>query len=630
MRQELFGRWGGVVISVSVAWASGPAVAWSESAGIVVGEAVGGSILRDAEAEQEALRLACVRAARRSGAQVITTLGQFLTMQPSGNYVLAANLDFREDSSGGHSRTEAPIREFRGNLSGCGYTLSNLDIAATNGVQVGLFGSLIQARVSGLNIEGFEIRGGSKVGVLAGSMTDGSTISDVSISDSEVTGALLTGGAVGLVQDSTASGVSVDTTQVLYNPNFFSLGSCSSVASSCGPNPQSAEPDCALCRESGRFYLDSGASSSTWKHQFSKVGFAFGGAVGQALGYSDVSDIQVNGISVEGTRAVGGAIGAVGDSIPGPTASAVEEWQSICAAGADARLTRVARLNIEASFYSGPTVIYNSNASGANLFDQQGAGGAIGTVYLGRSKYSRPPSVACSNAKLQRLEENAFTLSRALVQSYGVAKAFERVAGTSNSPSLACSSLGVCKSSLAGAIGQVFRRGTGSSLSDLPRIKVTDFFIRMNNSIPPYFHNATVNGVSGSLSVDFNSSSQSWKIALERGVVVVRPPAPAQNPCDAQYSIWCRYLRPSVIVTYPSTLPPTTVGQYYSVNHVYWDRTVSPEDATSGTSGSSLSLNLGNPATTSVLTDGVSAEAWGMNPQNGWTLVQGLYPQLTP
>ena len=121
----------------------------------------------------------------------IYNVEQFLdNASVNGNYVIHADLDF----SGEIWPTSLMHGTFAGTIQGNGHTFSNIEVTQTNNSKVvaGLFGSMAEtAQITELNLENitFTIKAGARMvgtsfGLFAGTITNGATISDVTIANS--------------------------------------------------------------------------------------------------------------------------------------------------------------------------------------------------------------------------------------------------------------------------------------------------------------------------------------------------------------------------------------------------------------------------------------------------------------
>lgn len=121
----------------------------------------------------------------------IYTVEQFLdNASVNGNYVIHADLDF----SGGIWPTSLMHGSFAGTIEGNGHTISNVEVTQTNNskVNAGMFGNLSEkASISDLTFENvtFTIKGGTRVvgtsfGLFAGTITEGASLTGVSIKNS--------------------------------------------------------------------------------------------------------------------------------------------------------------------------------------------------------------------------------------------------------------------------------------------------------------------------------------------------------------------------------------------------------------------------------------------------------------
>jgi|GEM_PF-4067981 len=128
----------------------------------------------------------------------ISTVGQFLSMNPSKCYKLACDLDFK-------GAAITPIGYYTGIFDGRGYTLKNINIDLPGQDSVGLFtylsnGNLYKGIIKNLNIENISVRGKLHVGGLVGLVRGSSAIENCHIfGRGQITGSAYVAGIVGRV-----------------------------------------------------------------------------------------------------------------------------------------------------------------------------------------------------------------------------------------------------------------------------------------------------------------------------------------------------------------------------------------------------------------------------------------------
>lgn len=142
---------------------------------------------------------------------VITTCQQLFEIQSNlgGNYVLDRDLDCT-GVTWAHIGTLEDVG-FSGMLDGQGYEIRNLTVNDTNGV--GLFTYIDGGTISNLVINNFDVTGTGTVGSLA-ARADNATIRWVRVENSIVHSEYATGGMFGILDNSTVTDSSVQSTDV--------------------------------------------------------------------------------------------------------------------------------------------------------------------------------------------------------------------------------------------------------------------------------------------------------------------------------------------------------------------------------------------------------------------------------
>lgn len=114
---------------------------------------------------------------------------------PGANFKMAANIDMEPYKAGlGWN----PVKSFRGNFDGRGYTIQNLTINRSTEGYVGLFGSVEGGTISNLTLTKVDVVGENYTGALAGTMAG--HVSNVIVKGGSVAGEDKVGGLVGANQ----------------------------------------------------------------------------------------------------------------------------------------------------------------------------------------------------------------------------------------------------------------------------------------------------------------------------------------------------------------------------------------------------------------------------------------------
>jgi hypothetical protein len=208
-----------------------------------------------------------------------------ITNDLSGTYALGADIDLAGENW-------TPIGDastaFKGSLYGNGYVISNLTVNAAGGSNVGLFGCLNGATISGVRLVDARVVGGGYAGALVGRAAGSSIITKCSVVGAAVSAS---GDRAGLFAGQLSGGSSVS--------KSFAIGSLSSSRGYVGGFTGHVEGRSSL---SECFAL--GDVATTYATSY------IGGFAGYVTGNSTVSDCYTLA-TVKGSRYVGGFVGYV-------------------------------------------------------------------------------------------------------------------------------------------------------------------------------------------------------------------------------------------------------------------------------------------------------------------------------
>jgi mucin-19 len=123
---------------------------------------------------------------------------QAIQDNPTGDYVLANDIDCSDTANWNEGNGFNPIVDFNGSLNGNGHTVTGLTINRSEDDGVGLFRNLLSSTITNLTISGGMVSGYEDVGTLAGWIDNNSIVSINNVhTDMTVKGRYYTGGLIG-------------------------------------------------------------------------------------------------------------------------------------------------------------------------------------------------------------------------------------------------------------------------------------------------------------------------------------------------------------------------------------------------------------------------------------------------